>query len=494
MPEPVSLSLPTTVMAPKHLSSFPDSLPTSHLPKTLLSSQMNSSTDHHQPPSTSLKQTATSAQTSVAVATDDADSDEVDPSVGLYDPKKERISALSARSTKYPSQHIKFTSAETESNTHANAYTFGSSTYNSPLNSPGQELGNFTSSDDLSDFDDIDGGTIIQATPSVPTTVKSKDSCMRKTPDSHHRVRGSRSRSAGGFNGSSRAGATVEGHFIDPNSPSAAFAHRVAFDTFGNKYATDFSLTLQSKHQGYKFSRLSRTFMCGTDKNKYSENALSWLMEKLVEDGDEVLCLRVIDPSSKISSSDKALEEKQYQDEAHKFLEHMISKNTRDKKISLILEYAVGGVEDRIKRMIQLYEPSILIVGTKGRSIEGFKGLLPGSVSKWCLQHSPIPVVVVKPVSKRELHKSKREADPHQLSYLDMVAAHPDERPTIYEHMSSSSLLAPQLPMYLQRDFASTQSSMVSSMESSVTSLIQPERVGRFDRELKSSKASSSRK
>ena len=45
------------------------------------------------------------------------------------------------------------------------------------------------------------------------------------------------------------------------------------------------------------------------------------------------------------------------------------------------------------------------------------QGLLPGSVSKYCLQYSPVPVVVVRPSSKREKKKKKRLADPRRAKY-----------------------------------------------------------------------------
>lgn len=70
---------------------------------------------------------------------------------------------------------------------------------------------------------------------------------------------------------------------------------------------------------------------------------------------------------------------------------------------------------------IQIYEPAILIVGTRGRSLGGMQGLLPGSVSKYCLQQSPIPVIVVRPSTKREKKKKKRLADPSRRSYNQIL-------------------------------------------------------------------------
>ena len=64
----------------------------------------------------------------------------------------------------------------------------------------------------------------------------------------------------------------------------STFLKRVSFDTFDNKDASDFSLTLKSKHKDYAYTRRSRTFLCGTDQNDYSEFALEWLIDELVED------------------------------------------------------------------------------------------------------------------------------------------------------------------------------------------------------------------
>ena len=70
-----------------------------------------------------------------------------------------------------------------------------------------------------------------------------------------------------------------------------------------------------------------------------------------------------------------------------------------------------------------MYEPSMLIVGTRGRSLGGFQGLVSNrhSFSKWCLQHSPVPVVVVRPTEKRIKKKAKRDADPTRQDYARIL-------------------------------------------------------------------------
>lgn len=48
----------------------------------------------------------------------------------------------------------------------------------------------------------------------------------------------------------------------------------------------------------------------------------------------------------------------------------------------------------------------MLIVGTRG--ISELKGMFINSVSKYCLQHSPVPVVVVRPEGKIKKQKQKK--------------------------------------------------------------------------------------
>ena len=130
------------------------------------------------------------------------------------------------------------------------------------------------------------------------------------------------------------------------------YENRVSFDTFDNRDATDLSFTLISKHKDYVYTPRSRTFLCGADQNDYSEFALDWLIDELVEDGDEIVCLRVLDKDSKINSESN-LQEGKYRTEARNLLDHIQNKNKEDaKSISLVLEFAVGKVAETIQRMV----------------------------------------------------------------------------------------------------------------------------------------------
>lgn len=65
----------------------------------------------------------------------------------------------------------------------------------------------------------------------------------------------------------------------------------------------------------------------------------------------------------------------------------------------------------------------MLIVGTRGRTLGGFQGFINSkhSFSKYCLQYSPVPVVVVRPDEKRQKKKGKRDTDPEKQSYRQML-------------------------------------------------------------------------
>ena len=65
----------------------------------------------------------------------------------------------------------------------------------------------------------------------------------------------------------------------------------------------------------------------------------------------------------------------------------------------------------------------MLVVGTRGRSLGGFQGLVnKNSFSKYCLQYSPVPTVVVRDYEKRKKKKDKRSNDPARHSYANMLA------------------------------------------------------------------------
>src|SRR3954454_14073151 len=91
----------------------------------------------------------------------------------------------------------------------------------------------------------------------------------------------------------------------------------------------------------------------------------------------------------------------------------------------------------------------MLIVGTRGRSLGGFQGLVSNrnSFSKWCLQYSPVPVVVVRPTEKRMKKKKKRDADPTRQDYARLLKESGiEEHETVFGSKSNSIFEQPNDP------------------------------------------------
>ncbi|PWN52265.1 adenine nucleotide alpha hydrolases-like protein [Violaceomyces palustris] len=202
------------------------------------------------------------------------------------------------------------------------------------------------------------------------------------------------------------------------------YERRVGFDTMPDADETSsgaFSFTLQVKSVGYQRTKNTRTFMCAVDGNHYSERALEWLMENLVEDGDEVVALRVLEGEAEDIDQEDAREE------ARELMASIVELNeeAEDRKISIVVEFVAGRVQQTIMRLIHVYRPDSLTVGTRGRSANAFQKMLGqqfmGHVSRDILSTSPVPVVVVRPEAKVQKHLKKRLNDPKRRSYHDLV-------------------------------------------------------------------------
>lgn len=115
-------------------------------------------------------------------------------------------------------------------------------------------------------------------------------------------------------------------------------------------------------------------------------------------------------------------------------------------KISIILEFIAGRVTTTLDRLIALYRPDSVVVGMRGqrRGVLGFGGgrsggvfsgksdLLfsvvvftrisvlagVGSVSKYALSHSPVPIIVVRPERKVRKVREKRLKDPKRGTHF----------------------------------------------------------------------------
>ena len=82
----------------------------------------------------------------------------------------------------------------------------------------------------------------------------------------------------------------------------SVYTRRVAFDTFEsetvNKRAGGANFSISAKSRNYHRLGSSRTFLVCSDLNSYSWHAVEWTLENLLEDMDELVILRVIEPGT----------------------------------------------------------------------------------------------------------------------------------------------------------------------------------------------------
>lgn len=129
---------------------------------------------------------------------------------------------------------------------------------------------------------------------------------------------------------------------------SQRFESHVAFDNVPLGDATEYNpiaFTLNHRHAGFQFRRRHRTFMVGVDDNSYSDHALQWLLDELVDDGDEIVCVRVIETQVRLTN-------KQYQEDAKTLMASIQAKNIQNRAISLVLEFAVGKLHNTFQHLV----------------------------------------------------------------------------------------------------------------------------------------------
>lgn len=86
--------------------------------------------------------------------------------------------------------------------------------------------------------------------------------------------------------------------------------------------------------------------MVGVDEHAYSDYALQWLLEELVDDGDEVVCVRVVEKELRYT-------DKQYRDDAQAVMRGILDRNGNNRAINIVLEYAVGKLHTTFQVLVR---------------------------------------------------------------------------------------------------------------------------------------------
>lgn len=132
------------------------------------------------------------------------------------------------------------------------------------------------------------------------------------------------------------------------SQPLDRFQRHVGFDNVPSGETSKkvpSSLVLSVRHDGYQPRRRSRTFMVGIDEHPYSDYAIQWLLDELVDDGDEIICVRVIEKEMRVG-------EKSYHSDAQKVMKSILEKNGSNRAVAFTLEYAVGKLHATFQSLV----------------------------------------------------------------------------------------------------------------------------------------------
>lgn len=120
------------------------------------------------------------------------------------------------------------------------------------------------------------------------------------------------------------------------------------------------SFAVSCKHEDHKTTYWSRSFLCSMSSANKSRRALQWVLENVLENGDELVCLKV--------DHDQNKDPAQYQQEAEDILASIVSTIDPLLEIKIVVEVAIGSIKTVVKKTMLLYQPALVVVGTTAKS------------------------------------------------------------------------------------------------------------------------------
>ncbi|KAF9232815.1 hypothetical protein BU15DRAFT_90568 [Melanogaster broomeanus] len=203
-----------------------------------------------------------------------------------------------------------------------------------------------------------------------------------------------------------------------PLHPAQGYTPKVSFDTFENPAASMFSFTLHVQSEGYARTRATLRMRAGGE-------ALEWALECLVQDADELIVFRGIDQDE--LDKDHELVREEARDLMRQIQEKCVEYDA-ERKVSIILETIAGrptATLDRTRGQRSVMS-GVLGFGGLGSGVRGggvFSSV--GSVSKYTLSHSPVPIIVVRPERKKKRPEERTHFDELRRSKTQTIDALP---------------------------------------------------------------------
>lgn len=153
-----------------------------------------------------------------------------------------------------------------------------------------------------------------------------------------------------------------------------------------------------------------KLLLCLTSES-HSESAFNWVLCSLLQESDSLSMIIVIPPSSQnantftscyaatppsaLSESLTAAHRTHVQEACTRFM-HSKEQQVRAKfpQVSVQVQVVEGDAKEQIIEAALRLKPDLLVMGSK--SIGRLRQALLGSVSDYCVHHSPFPVLIIK--------------------------------------------------------------------------------------------------
>lgn len=153
-----------------------------------------------------------------------------------------------------------------------------------------------------------------------------------------------------------------------------------------------------------KESKGPRRYIAASDGSEESSYAIEWTIGTVLRDGDEMLIVSVMETDTKLDATDSKHEDKKAHQEHQRIRQSMAVILARRavavlQRTRLAVRVSCQALHARNSRhmfidMIDFFEPTMCVVGSRG--LGSLKGVLLGSFSHYCVQKSPVPVMVAR--------------------------------------------------------------------------------------------------
>lgn len=172
----------------------------------------------------------------------------------------------------------------------------------------------------------------------------------------------------------------------------------LTFDTYSpNIDVTHYQTTMIFEDRHFKFQNTTRTFLVPFDENVPSVNAVNWTLQNMVDDNDILVVLKVVSLQSVLANG-VGLHRKHCKGLLDKICK--IERSGEKKHIKIIVEIRIGSVDFALARGIKDFDPTYLVMGTRGIKKAKLTNFLneDTSLTKHFVDNGRVPVIVLNPL------------------------------------------------------------------------------------------------